>query len=98
MVQFPRGIETRIRERKLLKMPGDSGDGCRTQVPRDKILAVVRKYHLPTGVKTGMFVYMKGLSYYSRKIGPIIISFSTVEINDLLNVFPALLSTCCICN
>ena len=97
MVQFPRGIETRITERKLLMISGDSGDGCRTQLPRDKIL-VVQKLHRFPGVKIGMFVDMKGLSYYSRKTGPIIINFSTVEINDLLNGFPALLSTCCICN
>lgn len=98
MVQFSRGIKTRISERKLLMIPGDSGDGCRTQLPRDKNLAVVQKYHLFAGVKIGMLVYMKGLSYYNRKIGPIIINFSTIEINDLLNVFPALVSTCCICN
>lgn len=98
MVQFPRGIKTRIKERKLLMIPGNSGDGCRTQLPRDKILAVAQKYHLFAGVKIGMFVYMKGLFYYSRKIGPIIINFSTVEMSDLLNGFPALLSTCCIRN
>jgi len=87
-----------MRERKLLTIPGDSGDGCRTQLPRDEILAVAQKYDLFAGVKIAMFVYMKGLSHDSRKIGPIIINFSAVAINDLLNGFPALLSACCICN
>lgn len=53
MVQFPRDIKARIREREVLMIPGASGKGCKTQLPRDKILGIVQKYCLFAGVKTG---------------------------------------------